>query len=918
MRRRIPLGWICIIGWLPVQMAMASGAVRPGEKKDASGTVLWMEHEGLRLTVGIKQNMLAGDELRLHPGLASTLPEQDLKLSTDGDFALEIQWTDWQAPGKDGNAENPVRLTKEQFMYDRHEFRTVSAAGELDLFFKGRPGIPLELKLTYQLDDGKFFCRRKLALRDLKNGRHFMQWIWPDCKVLQSAGPMVKAGGFGQPVALKLEQGGVFSGLEYPAGENRCEALAHRKTLVSCGQEMGCLIGSDWVESEWAVTGLTPDHRIHWWFEEYLDTVRVAPLRPYTLYNSWYDLRSPEYAKTPANVMNEASILNIIKLFKQNMVDRYGLKLDAFVLDDGWDVYRSDWELRKNEFPNGLKPLAEAARQELGATLGIWFGTTGGYSKRDWRISTMKDMGYETAGDQMCVAGRKYHELLRRRTTAMTAEMGVGYYKWDGIQFSCSEQDHGHPVGIYSRRAVLESVIDLCRAVREKNPATFLNITSGTWLSPWWVKYANQIWMQGEDYGWADVPSVSKRDAAITYRDSVLYDDFRQKDFWFPVQNLMTHGIIKGNLQALGREDEPLDEFTNDVLLYFARGVTMYEFYISPDLLKDGEWQAISRSALWARDRFPLLQRSRMIGGSPLKGETYGYSHFKGDRGILAVRNPVMEPGKIDVLLDPDQGLDSAAANLVLERVYPDRWISPKLYAAGARIELPLDGFELAVYELYPLESATRPLLAGAVFDDVVNGNTVSMKLFGGEGPIRLLNPEKVKSLKLDGRIISLRDLSAVPAQEPEEKVVSSLEPVGQGGGGFAVRFTVPPSAKGASLAVLLKPESGFQGRDLPVAGMVLDGKTAAAGQEAQEKSWCWYRLEVSPGSHQAEFKLDRSAAWRGQARVWLVTRSLRTARNLTVEMVASVPTAPLPPLPRPAGERRNAALLGETTVVVE
>ena len=68
----------------------------------------------------------------------------------------------------------------------------------------------------------------------------------------------------------------------------------------------------------------------------------------------------------------------------------------------------------------------------------------------------------------------------------------------------------------------MESVIDKCQAVRKKNPNIFLNITSGTWLSPWWVQYANTIWMQGADYGFSDVPSISQRDAAITYKGTLF------------------------------------------------------------------------------------------------------------------------------------------------------------------------------------------------------------------------------------------------------------------------------------------------------------------------------------------------------------------------------------------------------------
>ena len=213
-----------------------------------------------------------------------------------------------------------------------------------------------------------------------------------------------------------------------------------------------------------------------------------------------------------------------------------------------------------------------------------------------------------------------------RRTVDLVRDHGAKYFKWDGIQFSCSEPDHGHPVGLYSRRAVMNAVIEMCAAVRAANPETFLNITSGTWMSPWWLMYANTIWMQGYDYGYSDVPSISKRDRAITYRDVVLHENYGVHDLWFPISGLMTHGIIKGHLQKLGGEAEPLDKFTDNTVLYFARGVSMWELYVSPQLLTDDEWDAIAGSMAWARSRFDTLMRTDMIGGDP------------GRRGAVRVR----------------------------------------------------------------------------------------------------------------------------------------------------------------------------------------------------------------------------------------------------------------------------------------
>jgi len=536
-----------------------------GEKKDDGKQILWLSNALVKCSVIFEEEKLASDRLEAQPKWLSEYGTQPFAIETDADFGLDVMWTGWRAPGNVNNAENPVMLSKDNFELLRHEVQKIPGDGrELNLFFKELNN-SLELRITYQLEQGAFYVRRKMAVRDSRSGRHFLRWVWPRRGLLYGNVNILKSGGFGQPLALQIKDAGAFFGLEYPTSENSLKPTEKGKTNIHCGQEIGERIGSSWIESEWVVEGLSPNLHVKLWFWKYLDRIRVAPLKPYLLYNSWYDVRAPEIVKSPAHVMNEENLLRIIESFRKEMVKKRGLKLDVFVLDDGWDIYRSDWVLSKEQFPRGLSPVKDALK-EIGTNLGMWFGPIGGYSNRNWRIEWMRGHGYEVikgpmraheygvVRGQMCLAGEQYRQLFKKRVLDFVRNHGVGYYKWDGIQFSCSEPDHGHPIGIYSRRAVMESVIDLCRSVRSENPDIFLNITSGTWLSPWWMKYANTIWMQGHDYGYSNVPSISRRDRAITYRDYILFEDYGKNDFWFPIANLMTHGIIKGHLQKLGGE----------------------------------------------------------------------------------------------------------------------------------------------------------------------------------------------------------------------------------------------------------------------------------------------------------------------------------------------------------------------------
>jgi len=188
----------------------------------------------------------------------------------------------------------------------------------------------------------------------------------------------------------------------------------------------------DPVESNWTVFGVTPDSRVKYWFFEYLNRLRVVPLMPYVLYNSWYDLRAPEMVKDSLHIMNEANVLRMVSLLRENMIRKHRIHLNAFVLDDGWDVYKSDWVLRPVEFPRGLRPIADALAQTE-TSLGLWFGPIGGYSHSDWRVGWMKSHGYEAVNGQLCLAGVNYSRLFRsgRRTSSKRrgcdTSNGTGY-----------------------------------------------------------------------------------------------------------------------------------------------------------------------------------------------------------------------------------------------------------------------------------------------------------------------------------------------------------------------------------------------------------------------------------------------------------------------------------------------------------
>jgi hypothetical protein len=896
------------------------------ENKLGSKKTIFLSNDQIEFNILFDNDTFISDKINSKREWTERNYASPAMVETDGNFSFDIMYTDWRPSDKGNNADNAIKMSKKDFQFIRYDI--VDGGGgarQINIYFKAYTA-PFKIRLSYKLSPNDFCVRKKIAVCDSVQGSHFLQYVAPvDAGVFGSL-TNVKAGGFGQPVVFEVGQGGAFFGLEYPTSENSTRQ-EKGNTLIQCRQEIGSKIEAPWIESDWAVIGLTPNSYVKYWFMKYVESIRVAPVKPYTLYNSWYDLRAADYPSktpTPENVaMNEKNILRIIDLIRKNMIEKNNIKLDAFVLDDGWDAYKSDWVLRKEQFPNGIKPIVDELKK-TGTELGMWFGPTGGYSARMDRINWMKDHGYEVVGKgkdyaMLCLAGRNYSSIFDKRVTDFTKE-GVGYFKWDGIQFSCSEPDHGHAVGVYSRRAVMESVIEKCNAVRALNPNMYLNITSGTWLSPWWVKYANQIWMDGEDYGYADVPSISARDAAITYRDFVLYDDFKTKDLWFPVANLMAGGIIKGNLEKLGGENEPLDKFTTEAVLYFARGVSMYELYISPDLLTDAEWTAMSKAISWAKDRFPLLSQGEMVGGDPRKRETYGYVHFNGSKGIVAARNPYIIPNKFKVDLNPAYGLDTKAVQLVVERVFPDRWISPKLYKAGDLLDISLEGYETAIYEIYPLADAEIPLIGGVTFDTYTKGGNLWMNLYKSSPDVKLLNPEAAKSISLSGRKILTTDIEKeIVALKQNELNYQIKAEANVPNSGLKFQFTLPAESQNTHVAVLLQPseETGVT-KEKPSIAVTINEKEAAVKLENKDELVSWFTVKAEKGESRFNIKItlpQSLKSWRGKAIVWLIDEYKQNSNQITFELNKPAVEKVMPPKPFAEGNTQHNVKIGEFDV---
>jgi hypothetical protein len=332
----------------------------------------------------------------------------------------------------------------------------------------------------------------------------------------------------------------------------------------------------------------------------------------------------------------------------------------------------------------------------------------------------------------------------------------------------------------------------------------------------------------------------------------------------------------------------------------------MWELYISPHLLSEAEWDALAQSIRWAKNRFPLLKNTEMIGGNPGKREAYGYAHFSDTEGIITLRNPSIQPQTVSIELLPSQGVRPLASSLVLEQVYPIRWISPRLYAAEDAINLSLGGYETAVYEIYPLEEAEVPLLAGVTFETIKpQANSYTIKVLESDKNARLLNPEKLKNPSG----ITIPEVKTPPLVQDVSLSAKKNE--------INIHFGLLDKIIQATLAVLLEPEVDSGNVDEIEISVTLGTKKVEPKIEKQNGKWYWMKLPVKPGIHSVKITVKSGEErWRSRVSAWLVCDCSPQAKKIQFNLTRRIEqNRPMPPSAFPAGTIRKNILLGNASL---
>jgi hypothetical protein len=393
-----------------------------------------------------------------------------------------------------------------------------------------------------------------------------------------------------------------------------------------------------------AVVGAARPGQLRRDFLAYLEFERAHPYRTFLHYNSWYDIG---YGKPFA----AADVLDRMNAFGTQLVHNRHVIMDSFLLDDGWDDTHSLWGFNPG-FPHGFTPLsATAARYHFG--IGVWMSPWGGYSTaRRQRIAYGTAQGYEIVDGGYALSGPRYYAKFQQTALDFIQKYGVNQFKFDGtgnvsqvIPGSAFDSD-------------FSAAIHLIQTLRQASPSIFINLTTGTRPSPFWLRYADSIWRGGEDHAFIDTPNWqdldnppadaagSWRQRWITYRDAQTYKNIVLDGALYPLNSLMLHGILYAS-QAQHLSTDPGNDFAAEVHSYFGSGTQLQEMYITPALLSPHNWDDLAEAALWSRANASILRDTHWIGGDPAQLQPYGWAAWNANHGILTLRNPSRSPQSI-------------------------------------------------------------------------------------------------------------------------------------------------------------------------------------------------------------------------------------------------------------------------------
>ncbi|WP_339708410.1 hypothetical protein [uncultured Kriegella sp.] len=608
-----------------------------------------------------------------------------------------------------------VELTSEDFTFVKVLHHESSALA----FLLENTTHELQLEIYYKLEKDDFYMRKHMKIKSDKTvtlERIDVEAIVVEdiyqpyqAKQITAQGVAEWRPGLGQP--LYASQSATFWGMEFPAAYNFVDAKRGH-----CGYLWGKEIRAGEVYTSYkSVVGVGDDSEfIQDAFFEYIDQIRVRPLRLQVQYNSWFDFYSG---------VDREKFVKSVSTVHQNLVDKRGVApLSAYVIDDGWQDTNADWSDKTWKVNQKFDTNFKSSKEQVAlanSKLGLWM-SPGCLLGAEPAVPKYKEQGFEVLDKWMSLAGPKYMQLLEDRILELT-ENGVAYFKLDGLFGHLNTREfelHGDRYGIphmpqlgtadlspsdpilndhkfdelktYYLVAGTERLMEIFKKQHEVDPNVYVVISNGAFLSPWWLMYIDAVWMINA----GDAANGSNRTEELVYRDGVYYDTWQEENTQFPINSVFNHEPKKI------KTGETQEAFSEYLWMNLSRGTGFIELYIKTQQLSEADWDVLANGLKWAQKSFPYFKRTRMHGGNPKKSEVYGYSGWNEDGGFISFHNPSNESKKYGVKLDRKLGVLSQKETYKTATPLSNasEYVG-KTYAYGSELEVSLEPGEVKILD---------------------------------------------------------------------------------------------------------------------------------------------------------------------------------------------------------------------------
>ncbi|MBN2413198.1 alpha-galactosidase [candidate division KSB1 bacterium] len=219
--------------------------------------------------------------------------------------------------------------------------------------------------------------------------------------------------------------------------------------------------------------------------------------KPVFVYNTWNPFRT--------NVNEE--------LVKELARAAAACGVEEFIIDDGWQTNRGDWEIDTQKFPNGLKPVFDYIRS-LGMKPGLWISLTTAdtisrvYQQHpEWFVQDKNGDPENLHGayTQEYVTGcfaTGWYDHIKKILLDLIREHGLAYFKldltivtsayiYDREVSGCYAKDHPlHRDRNESFLVIYRRCMDLFDDLHKTAPELFIDCTFETWGTLQLVDYA--------------------------------------------------------------------------------------------------------------------------------------------------------------------------------------------------------------------------------------------------------------------------------------------------------------------------------------------------------------------------------------------------------------------------------------------